>query len=103
MAAGPNMARRNMATSATARRICAASWRGRGYGREWDGDPLRSVTELIVAGICLQDHIVSTPGFTVLVLMAFITTAATSATIRLLRRRETPSPRPVLYHVSSII
>jgi|KBSSwiStaDraftv2_1062776.scaffolds.fasta_scaffold05139_8 Kef-type K+ transport system membrane component KefB len=47
----------------------------------------RGVTELIVATICLQYHLVSRAGFTILVLMAVITTVVTGPLLRLLSRQ----------------
>ncbi|MFC0542901.1 cation:proton antiporter domain-containing protein [Kutzneria chonburiensis] len=48
----------------------------------------RGVTELIVASICLQYHVVNTLGFTILVLMALLTTAMTGPLLRLIGVRE---------------
>jgi Kef-type K+ transport system membrane component KefB len=48
----------------------------------------RGVTELIVASICLQYHVVNTLGFTILVLMALLTTAMTGPVLRLIGVRQ---------------
>ncbi|HEY0497130.1 MAG TPA: cation:proton antiporter [Kutzneria sp.] len=48
----------------------------------------RGVTELIVASICLQYHVVNTLGFTILVLMALLTTAMTGPALRLIGLRQ---------------
>lgn len=44
----------------------------------------RGVTELIIATICLQYHVVNTLGFTILVLMALLTTVMTGPALRLI-------------------
>jgi len=44
----------------------------------------RGVTELIVATICLQYHVVNTLGFTILVLMALLTTVMTGPALGLI-------------------
>ena len=55
----------------------------------------RGVTELIVATICLQYHVVNTLGFTILVLMALLTTAMTGPALRLIGVRR-PELTPTL-------
>lgn len=82
---------------ATVTKVCGA-----GAGAYLTGVPLREslqigvlmncrgVTELVVATICLQYGLVSEIGFTVLVLMAVITTVLTGPMIRLLARRPAP-------------
>jgi Kef-type K+ transport system membrane component KefB len=47
----------------------------------------RGVTELVVATIGLQYHVINTLGFTILVLVALITTAVTGPMVRLSGRR----------------
>nr|WP_251076469.1 cation:proton antiporter [Streptomyces benahoarensis] len=58
----------------------------------------RGVTELVVAGIGWQFHLISTTGLTVLVLMALITTAMTGPLLKALGVRapsaDRPAPRP---------
>lgn len=53
----------------------------------------RGVTELVVAGIGWQRHLISTTGLTVLVLMAVGTTAMTGPLLRLLGTKP-PEPPP---------
>jgi Kef-type K+ transport system membrane component KefB len=48
----------------------------------------RGLTELLVAAIGLQYHLISRLGFTILVLVAVVTTAATNPLMRLLMRHE---------------
>jgi len=52
----------------------------------------RGITELVVATIGLQYGLINTLGFTILVLVAVITTAATGPLMRVFARREQPSP-----------
>lgn len=52
----------------------------------------RGITELVVATIGLQSGLLSPLGFTILVLMAVITTALTGPTIRRLERRADATP-----------
>ncbi|ARF54283.1 cation:proton antiporter domain-containing protein [Streptomyces gilvosporeus] len=55
----------------------------------------RGVTELVVAGIGWQLHLISATGLTVLVLMALITTAVTSPLLKALGPTSTPpAPQP---------
>jgi len=53
----------------------------------------RGVTELIVATICLQYHVVNTLGFTILVLMALFTTVVTGPALRLIGTPVEPDVR----------
>jgi len=53
----------------------------------------RGVTELIVATICLEYHVVNTLGFTILVLMALFTTVVTGPALRLIGAPVEPDVR----------
>ena len=55
----------------------------------------RGVTELVVATIGLQYGLISPLGYTILVLVAVITTAATGSLVRLVGVRSQPSEGPV--------
>ncbi len=46
----------------------------------------RGVTELVVASVGLQYHLINALGFTILVLMALATTTVTGPLVRLLAR-----------------
>jgi Kef-type K+ transport system membrane component KefB len=54
----------------------------------------RGVTELVIATIGLQYGVINRLGFTILVLIAVITTAVTGPLMRYLIRRESADPTP---------
>jgi Kef-type K+ transport system membrane component KefB len=55
----------------------------------------RGVTEVVMASIGLQYHLINRVGFTILVLMALITTATTTPLLRAFGSGSADSPRPL--------
>jgi Kef-type K+ transport system membrane component KefB len=83
---------------ATVTKLCGASVGARVTGLPWHASlqigvlmNCRGVTELIIATICLQYGLISQTGFTILVLMALITTMSTGPLIRLLTKARKPA------------
>ncbi|WP_181770485.1 cation:proton antiporter [Amycolatopsis pittospori] len=59
----------------------------------------RGVTELVVATIGLKYGLVNQLGFTILVLVAVVTTAVTGPLMRFLMRREKPVEKPEIFEI----